>query len=74
MQLVEIDDIIHETGADELEAVNVATLKKQIYLIAEAVDELIETEETRVRIAEWLTKKEKGKRYSTKGKPTVWEG
>lgn len=60
-QLVEIDDIIHETGADDLEMVNVATLKKQMYLIAEAVDKLIESKETRVRTAEYLERKEKGR-------------
>ena len=60
-ELEEIGDVIYKTGADDLEIVNVATLKKQIYLIAEAVDKLIETEETRIKIAEWLERKEKGK-------------
>ena len=48
-QLEEIDDVTHETEADNL-VQNLATLKKQIYLIAEVVDGL--------RIAEYLERKE----------------
>ena len=47
-QLEELADEIHEVEGDNL-VQNIATLKKQIYLIAEVVDGL--------RIAEWLEKK-----------------
>ena len=50
-QLEEIADEIHEVEGDNL-VENIATLQKQIYLIAEVVDGL--------RIAEWLEQKEKG--------------
>lgn len=57
--LEEIGDVIHEAESDNLMQ-NITTLKQQIYIIVEAVDELIETEEMRVRIAEYLERKEKG--------------
>ena len=56
-QLEEIGDVVHEAESEILMQ-NITTLRQQIYLIAEAVDKIIETEETRVRTSEWLERKE----------------